>query len=128
MQLIHSGIACFCWAWPLSLLVLRWSFFGRNANLAGGFAGRRFVVFVCVFWLFPLFVDCCSYMPLCYVPLLVFTTSTSARTEPQATSAAPEKKKSDVLFLYLLLALAYVMCLVCGCFTQGPISSAHKLL
>ena len=45
MQPIHSEFACFCWAWPLSLLLLRWSLFGRDANLAGGFAGRRFVVF-----------------------------------------------------------------------------------
>ena len=50
MQPIHSGFACFCWAWPLSLLLLRWSLFGRNANLAGGFAGRRLVVFGCFLW------------------------------------------------------------------------------
>ena len=83
MQPIHSGFACFCWAWPLSLLLLRWSLFGRNANLAGGFAGRR-LVFLVVFGGFSALVDCCSYMATVLCTFLAFTTSTSVRTEPQA--------------------------------------------
>ena len=66
---------------------------GRNANLAGGFAGRRSWVFVCVFWLFSLFVDYCTYTATVLCTFLAFTTSTSVRTEPQATSAAAEEKK-----------------------------------
>ena len=50
MQSIHSGFGCFLWdLTPFSLLVLRLSALGRNANLAGGFAGRRLWVLVCVF-------------------------------------------------------------------------------
>ena len=79
---------------PFLLLVLRWFAFGRNANLAGGFAGRRWLVFCLCFWLFSLFVDCCLYTATVLCTFLAFTTSTSVRTEPQATSAIPEKKKS----------------------------------
>ena len=78
---------------PFLLLVLRLSSFGRNANLAGGFAGRRLLVFV--FFLFGLIrsVDGCRYTATVLCTLLAFITSTSVRTEPQATSAAPEEKK-----------------------------------
>ena len=42
-------------------LVLLWFAFRRNANLAGGFAGRRMLWFwSCLFWLVPLFVDFCE--------------------------------------------------------------------
>ena len=57
MSSTGSGFGGLCWAWPLSFLsFLRLSAFGRNANLAGGFAGRRVssVVGVCLFWFFPL--------------------------------------------------------------------------
>ena len=40
--------------WFLELPV--WFAFGRNANLARGFAGRV-LVFLCLFWWFPFFVD-----------------------------------------------------------------------
>ena len=70
------------------------SVFGRNANLAGGFAGRRLWVLVVFAWLFPLFVDYCTYTATVLCTFLAFTTSTSVRTEPQATSAAPEEKKN----------------------------------
>ena len=43
LPLRHSGSGCFLLGLApfLVCLVLRWSAFGRNANLAGGFAGRR---------------------------------------------------------------------------------------
>ena len=77
---------------PFLLLVLRLSALGRNANLAGGFAGRRSWVLVCVFW----FINS-AFRGLLHVHghsamyFSCFTTSTSVRTEPQATSAAPEE-------------------------------------
>ena len=89
---------------PFFLLVLRLSALGRNANLAGGFAGRRFgSLFVFVFWLVPLLVDYCTYTATVLCTFLAFTTSTAVRTEPQATSAAPEEKKnmSSVTLLYV---------------------------
>ena len=84
---------------PFFLLVLCLSALGRNANLAGGFAGRRLSL-VAVFWfVFIRFVDGCRYIATVLCTLLAFTTSTSVRTEPQATSAAPEgKKKCDRVF------------------------------
>ena len=51
------------------------------ANLAGGFADRRLWVLVVFFWLFPLFVDCCTYTATVLCTFLAFTTS--VRTEPQ---------------------------------------------
>ena len=78
---------------PFLLLVLRVSAFGRNANLAGGFAGRRGLVVV-FFVLIPLLVDYCKYTATVLCTFLGFTTSTSVRTEPQATSATPEEKKN----------------------------------
>ena len=57
---------------PFLLLVLRLSVFGRNANLAGGFAGRRLWVFVVFAWLFPLFVDYSRGPFLAAMFLLVF--------------------------------------------------------
>ena len=73
------------------LLLLRWSLFGRNANLAGDL--RVVVWFLVVFCGFSALVDCCSYMDTVLCTFLDFTTSTSVRTEPQATSATPEEKK-----------------------------------
>ena len=48
-------------------------------------------------WFFPLFVDCSSYMATELCTFLAFTTFTSVRTEPQATSAAPGKKIKELL-------------------------------
>ena len=50
----------FCWALPRSLL-LRCFAFWRNANLAGGFAGR-FWLWFCCFWLCSLFVMICHVL------------------------------------------------------------------
>ena len=50
-----------------------------------------------VFWLVPLFVDYCTYTATVLCTFLAFTTSTSVRTEPQATSAAPEEKSNYLL-------------------------------
>ena len=52
---------------PFLLLVLRVSAFGRNANLAGGFAGRRGLVVVFVVWLRFWWITA-STRPQCYVP------------------------------------------------------------
>ena len=46
-----------------------------------------------LFGLTPLLVDYCKYTATVLCTFLGFTTSTSVRTEPQATSAAPEEKK-----------------------------------
>ena len=75
--------------------MLLWFAFRRNANLAGGFAGRRVSCFLSlfVFWLFPLFVDFCLYMATVLCTALDIFASTSVRTEPRATSAVPGEKK-----------------------------------
>ena len=39
-------------------------------------------------------MDCCTYTATVLCTFLAFTTSTSVRTEPQATLAAPEEKKN----------------------------------
>ena len=57
---------------PFLLLVLRLSVYGRNANLAGGFAGRRLWVLVVFAWLFPLFVDYCTYTATVLCTFLAF--------------------------------------------------------
>ena len=77
---------------PFLLLVLHFSAFGQNVNLAGRFADRRLWVLVVFVWLFPLFVDSCTYTATELCTFLAFTTSASVRTKPQATSAAPEEK------------------------------------
>ena len=87
------GLAPFCVA-----VGAVWFAFGRNANLAGGFAGRRVLVFSCVFCLFFggfrfLWIAACTW-PQCYVLYLALTASTAVRTEPRATSAVPGKKMS----------------------------------
>ena len=119
MQHIHSGTGVFALLGlaPFLLLVLRLSAFGRNANLAGGFAGRRLWVFCfCVScFLFPLLVDGCTYTATVLCTFLAFTTSTSVRTEPQATSAAPEKKKTSLTVLSARIhCLACRICLGCS--------------
>ena len=95
MQPIHSGFACFCWAWPLSLLVLRWFFFGRNANLAGGFAGRRWVVLF-VFLGFSAFRGLLLVHGHSVMYISSFYHFYFCQDRPQATSAVPEEKKEIV--------------------------------
>ena len=95
---------------PFLLLVLRLSVFGQNANLAGGFAGRRLWVLVVFAWLFPLFVDYCTYTATVLCTFLAFITSTSVRTEPQATSAAPGEKKKSPLWPGRLLLSSCSIC------------------
>ena len=96
MQSIHSGFDCFCWAWPFFLFCCWFCVCLLSDETQIWLGDLRVVVcgslFV-FFWLFPLFVDCCTYTATVLCTFLAFTTSTSVRTEPQATSAAPEGEK-----------------------------------
>ena len=99
-------VFCFCWALPRSLL-LRCFALRRNANLAGGFAGRfgcgGFVVF-CLSLVrddLPKFLD-----HTCPCTLVLFIAYAIVRTEPSATSAKPEEKnKKDPLLCNALQVL-----------------------
>ena len=87
----------FCWALPRSLL-LRCFALWRNANLAGGFAGR--------FRLWWFFVFClslfCDDLPkfldhTCPCTFLLFTAYAIVRTEPSANRPNRRKKSSCML-------------------------------
>ena len=96
MQLIHSGFGCFCWALP----VFCWFCVCLLSDETQIWLGDlRVVVCGCClcFVVVPLFVDYCSYTAAVLCTFLAFTIFTSVRTEPQATSAAPEKKKGCLL-------------------------------
>ena len=88
-------VFCFgsCWALPLSLL-LRCLALWRNANLAGGFAGR-FLVVVLVVWLVSH-----DDLPEIFGPhesctLLLFTAYAIVRTVPSANRPNRRKKNSE---------------------------------
>ena len=90
-------IFCFgsCWALPLSLL-LRCLALWRNANLAGGFAGR-FLVVVLVVWLVSH-----DDLPKIFGPhesctLLLFTAYAIVRTVPSANRPNRREKKKGWL-------------------------------
>ena len=83
-----------CWALPLSLL-LRCLALWRNANLAGGFAGR-FLVVVLVVWLVSH-----DDLPEIFGPhesctLLLFTAYAIVRTVPSANRPNRKEKKTAV--------------------------------
>ena len=85
----------FRWALPRSLL-LRCFDLRRNANLAGGFAGRLwFVVVLFVFFVGVRFNDDLQFFTdhTCPCTRQLFTAYAIVRTEPSATSAIPEEKK-----------------------------------
>ena len=94
MQSIHSGVGCFCWAWPLFVVGSAFVCFRTKRKSGWGICGSSFVGLFLCFCLFPLLVDCCTYTATVLCTFLAFTTSTSVRTEPQATSAKPEEKKT----------------------------------
>ena len=76
-------------------MLLRCFALRRNANLAGGFAGRfgcGGFVFVCLWFRddLPKFLD-----HTCPCTLLLFIAYAIVRTEPSATSAKPEEKKNS---------------------------------
>ena len=75
---ISSFCFGFCWALPRSLLLCCFALW-RNANLAGGFAGR--------FWLRFCFVPHVSYT------LLLFTAYAIVRTVPSANRPNRREKK-----------------------------------
>ena len=84
----------FCWALPRSLL-LRCLDLRRNANLAGGFAGRFWLwwfccCFVCLWFRddLPKFLD-----HTCPCTFLLFTAYAIVRTEPSANRPNRRKKK-----------------------------------
>ena len=84
-----------CWALPLSLL-LRCLALWRNANLAGGFAGR-FLVVVLVVWLVSH-----DDLPEIFGPhesctLLLFTAYAIVRTVPRANRPNRGKKKKKYM-------------------------------
>ena len=88
-----------CWALPLSLL-LRCLALWRNANLAGGFAGR-FLVVVLVVWLVSH-----DDLPEIFGPhesctLLLFTAYAIVRTVPSANRPNRREKKKVSACLYL---------------------------
>ena len=84
---IHLCV-CFCWALPRFFVVLL-LFLRRNADLAGGFAGRWF----CAVWVFCVMIGFAIYGPLVLFTQF-FTAYAIVRTEPSAFSATPEEKKS----------------------------------
>ena len=79
---------------PVFCLVLLWFAFQRNANLAGGFAGRRVSWFFSWFVLVFRILYFCMRMATVLCTALAIFASASVRTEPRATSAVPEEKKS----------------------------------
>ena len=91
---ISSFCFGFCWALPRSLL-LRCFALWRNANLAGGFAGRFWLRFCFVWFVFrddlPEFLDhtCPIYT------LLLFTAYAIVRTVPSANRPNRREKKGS---------------------------------
>ena len=87
-------VFCFgsCWALPLSLL-LRCLALWRNANLAGGFAGRFWLWFL-LFGLFLVMI-CRRFWTtrVLYSTLLLFTAYAIVRTVPSANRPNRRKKK-----------------------------------
>ena len=64
----------------------------RNASLAGGFAGRRVLVVLCV--LLPLWFDLPAHLDqLCPLYKLLFTAYAHVRTEPQSDIGQTRGKK-----------------------------------
>ena len=87
-------VFCFgsCWALPLSLL-LRCLALWRNANLAGGFAGRFWLWFL-LFGLFLVIILPEIFGPHESCTLLLFTAYAIVRTVPSANRPNQRKKKS----------------------------------
>ena len=79
---------CFCWALPRFRVVLLVDL-RRNANLAGGFAGRC----GCFWFLFGSVNGFAIDGPYGSFSLRFFTAYAIVRTEPSAFSATPEEKK-----------------------------------
>ena len=85
----------FCWALPRSLL-LRCFALWRNANLAGGFAGRFWLWwFFCFLFVVVFVMICLSFLDhTCPCTLLCFFTAYAiVRTEPSANRPNRRKKK-----------------------------------
>ena len=76
--LVFCLVCCFLW---------------RNASLAGGFAGRRGLVVLCVFWLF--YFDLPARMDqLCPCTRIFSTAYAHVRTEPQSDIGQTRGKKN----------------------------------
>ena len=72
-------------------------FLWRNASLAGGFAGRRGLVVLCVFWLF--YFDLPAHMDqLCPCTNVFSTAYAHVKTEPQSDIGQTRGKKIKYFF------------------------------
>ena len=125
MQPIHSGLLVFVGPGPFPCCFCVGPFSDETQIWLGDLrvVAWCFLVFWFLIGCFSALVDCCSYMATVLCTFLAFTSSTSVRTEPQATSATPgEKKKASFVASRL-----YFFCSIPGLGNIRPLVITFKV-
>ena len=128
---LANRFVCLCWALAPFPLLFRCCFSWRNANLAGGFAGRLALClfgFACLLfrWICPQTRShCVSWWIFNSVNLLIPISGPSLR----ATSAIPEGKKPSHLQIYIFTPQIYIFTpshLLIYIFHMGPLPFTRR--